>query len=52
MLLDARADINVSQDTGATPLHAACTNCHGSVIKLLLEARADVHGYLRGSGMW
>ncbi|WP_276359885.1 ankyrin repeat domain-containing protein [Daejeonella sp. H1SJ63] len=43
MLLEAGADINVSQQSGATPLHSAAHNGNIELLIVLLEAGADVN---------
>lgn len=43
MLLEAGADINVVQMSGATPLHSAAFNGNIELLIVLLEAGANVH---------
>ncbi|NQV75031.1 MAG: ankyrin repeat domain-containing protein [Bacteroidetes bacterium] len=43
MLLEAGADINVVQMSGATPLHSAASNGNIELLIVLLEAGANVH---------
>lgn len=43
MLLEAGADINVVQKSGATPLHSAAHNGNIELLIVLLEAGANVH---------
>jgi ankyrin repeat protein len=42
MLLEAGADINVVQKSGATPLHSAASNGNIELLIVLLEAGAIV----------
>ncbi len=42
MLLDAGADANAVNNAGNQPLHAACSCGHAGVVRLLLEAGAQV----------
>ncbi len=43
MLLEAGADVNVTQMSGLTPLHSAAQNGNIELLILLLEAGANVH---------
>lgn len=43
MLLEAGADINITQQSGATPLHSAANNGNIELLIVLLEAGANVH---------
>lgn len=43
MLMEAGADINVAQMSGATPLHSAAHNGNIELLIVLLEAGANVH---------
>ena len=49
LLLEARADVDATDGTGATPLHAAVQHDALGVISLLLNANADT-GARRGDG--
>lgn len=42
-LLAARANINLSDNDGVTPLKAAIKNNHPDIVKILLESKADPH---------
>jgi ankyrin repeat protein len=46
MLLEAGADINVVQMSGATPLHSAASNGNIELLIVLLEAGANVHAIM------
>ena len=43
VLLDAAADVNLADKTGKTALLAAANNNNSEAVKLLVEARADIH---------
>jgi ankyrin repeat protein len=43
LLLAAKADTNVKDDTGTTALHLAATKGYASIARLLLGAKADVN---------
>ena len=43
VLLDAAADVNRADKTGNTALLAAAHNNNSEAVKLLVEARADIH---------
>ena len=43
VLLDAAADVNRADKTGNTALLAAANNNNSEAVKLLVEARADIH---------
>jgi ankyrin repeat protein len=53
LLLDAGAVVNVRDESGATPLHMAAARGDAEVIKMLLNAGADIHAETRdGKHVW
>ena len=42
MLLANKADVNVRNKAGSTPLHAAATNDHLECARILVQYRADL----------
>lgn len=42
LFLDAKANMEVKEDAGSTPLHWATRNGHFEAVKLLLDAKASV----------
>lgn len=43
LLLEENEDVNLQTYDGDSPLHIACQNGHGRIVKLLLEKRANVN---------
>ena len=43
MLIEARANVNLSNNFGLSPLHKACSRGLESVAKLLIESNADIN---------
>ena len=43
VLIEAGADINKMEDTGATPLFIATNNGHVAVARVLIEAGVDIN---------
>ena len=40
-LIDAKADLNIKNNDGATALHSAAFFCHVEIVQLLIDAKAD-----------
>ncbi|XP_071136253.1 uncharacterized protein [Mytilus edulis] len=43
MLINNKADINKSRDTGESPLHIACWNGHTEIVQMLVNNKADIN---------
>jgi ankyrin repeat protein len=43
MLIDGGAALNVADEDGETPLHRACWEGHGSIVRMLIDGGADLN---------